>query len=284
MMNHMGFLKTLLGQPVGFPSHFDLAYCSPATVTFDPVSSTSHFVSDMSQESQHGKWAVSSSDDDDGDPRPAPLNTARPSHPKPSDSNHNNSQKIHSLFKSKQEPVPTPSPASALVVKSESPLVQVTTPSASPAIGSEARQAAHARQSNPVKYEPSPSRGEKRKKDADDSGWALSDSDDEDDKGMAVSSAQHRGPARRSSPSPKPKRPKVEDHERPPSPYGRVYYIDEPDDFFETSVPSANDTYRLYLNKVTGLEKKYNTGALHIRGEPRGCVDTALTSDTDSKF
>uniref|UniRef100_A0A665WAG7 Tyrosyl-DNA phosphodiesterase 1 n=1 Tax=Echeneis naucrates TaxID=173247 RepID=A0A665WAG7_ECHNA len=149
----------------------------------------------MSQDSQHGKWTISSSDDDDEDLPPS----AKPS--------------VMSLL-----------------------------------IGSEARQSAAMNQMNPVKYETSPSLAGKRKKEASDgSGWALSDS--EDDKAPL---------------SPQKKKPKVE-NERPPSPHGRLYYIEEPDDFFESSIPCLNDTYRFYLNKVTGLDRKYNSGALHIR-------------------
>uniref|UniRef100_A0A7N8XND4 Tyrosyl-DNA phosphodiesterase 1 n=1 Tax=Mastacembelus armatus TaxID=205130 RepID=A0A7N8XND4_9TELE len=114
--------------------------------------------------------------------------------------------------------------------------------SASPFITvSEARQAAAVSQLNPVKYQSSPSLAGKRKKEvSDSSGWALSDTDDDDGEV------------------------KVE-IKRPPSPHGRLYYIDEPEDFFESSIPCLNDTYRFYLNKVTGLDRKYNSGALHIK-------------------
>uniref|UniRef100_A0A8C4Z2G8 Tyrosyl-DNA phosphodiesterase 1 n=2 Tax=Gadus morhua TaxID=8049 RepID=A0A8C4Z2G8_GADMO len=114
-------------------------------------------------------------------------------------------------------------------------------------------------ESNPGKYE-SPLSG-KRKKDQEESGWALSDSDGDDDAVGLGNKANN--PTSRRAPSPKAKKPKVD--ERPPSPYGRQYYIEETDDFFETHVPCLNDTYRFYLNKVTGLDKTYNTGALHIR-------------------
>uniref|UniRef100_A0A671YEH9 Tyrosyl-DNA phosphodiesterase 1 n=1 Tax=Sparus aurata TaxID=8175 RepID=A0A671YEH9_SPAAU len=148
----------------------------------------------MSQDSQHGKWTVSDSDDDD-------------------------------------EALPS---------------------SGTPAVSNPSSQ-----------YETSPSLAGKRKKEVSDgSGWALSDSDDDDDgdvKRKSVSNLPKKAP-----PSPKAKKVKVED-ERPPSPHGRLYYIDEPEDFFESSVPRLNDTFRFYLNKVTGLDRKYNTGALHIK-------------------
>lgn len=136
------------------------------------------------------------------------------------------------------------------------------TPVSSLVIGSEARQSAAMNQLNPVKYETSPSLAGKRKKEVSDgSGWALSDSDDDDRDVKRLSNLPKEAP-----PSPKPKKAKVE-KERPPSPHGRLYYIDEPEDFFESSVPCLNDIYRFYLNKVTGLDRKYNSGALHIRGE-----------------
>jgi len=129
-------------------------------------------------------------------------------------------------------------------------------------IGSEARQSAAMNQKNPVKYETSPSLAGKRKKEVSDgSGWALSDSDGDDGDVKSLSNLPKKEP-----PSPKTKKPKVV-NERPPSPHGRFYYIDEPEDFFESSIPCLNDTYRFYLNKVTGLDRKYNSGALHIKGE-----------------
>ncbi|KAM6981033.1 tyrosyl-DNA phosphodiesterase 1 [Aplochiton taeniatus] len=206
--------------------------------------------------SQHGKWTLSSSDDDNEDTniesRPAALASQRADQHKPRESNPN----------SQQSALPP-----ALKVETEPSPVQVKTPSSSLTIGSEVRQAAQANQHNPMKYESSPSLAGKRKKDADDSGWALSESEsdeDHDDKGKALSLTQRDPPPKSLSPDPKPKRVKVEE-DRPPSPHGRTYYIDEPDDFFETSIPPVNDTFRFYLNKVTGLDKKYNTGALHIK-------------------
>ncbi|XP_055719795.1 tyrosyl-DNA phosphodiesterase 1 isoform X2 [Salvelinus fontinalis] len=225
----------------------------------------------MSQASQHGKWTLSSSDDDNDDPLPsASNNNNRPllfGSPPPdqhtsSVSNHN-SPKIASNF---HQPKHGPDPPPSIEVKPEPKSDTVT--AASPlSIGSEARQASQASQLKPVKYESNQSRpflAGKRKKDDDSiSGWALSDSDDDDDddKDKGQSSGQKDPPPKRSSPKLK----KAKVSERPPSPHGRTYYKDEPDDFFETSVPPVNDTYRFYLNKVTGLEKRYNTGALHIK-------------------
>ncbi|KAM4602517.1 tyrosyl-DNA phosphodiesterase 1 [Polymixia lowei] len=206
--------------------------------------------------SQHGKWTISSSDDDDDDLHPS--NTASSKLPRLTDSNHNSHQ-LDSPSSAKHEEsasLAVRAPASPATVKTEPHPAPVNAPPS--LIGSEARQ-----------FESSLSLAGKRKKETDDPGWALSDSDDDNDgketKRDDLSSVQQREPPRRSAPSPKAKKPKVEVEERPPSPHGRFYYIDEPEDFFETSLPSLNDTYRLYLNKVTGLDRKYNTGALHIR-------------------
>ncbi|XP_031165340.1 tyrosyl-DNA phosphodiesterase 1 isoform X1 [Sander lucioperca] len=211
----------------------------------------------MTQDSQHGKWTISSSDDDDED---LPLSGTTTSKP------HRAAVSSHSSHLSASPPSPKLGPVTATVEVKPEP---ANTPVSSLVIGSEARQLAAMNQLNPVKYESSPSLAGKRKKEVSDSpGWALSDSDDDDDddddddgdvKGKSLSNLPKRAP-----PSPKTKKPKVE-NERPPSPHGRLYYIDEPEDFFESSIPCLNDTYRFYLNKVTGLDRKYNSGALHIR-------------------
>lgn len=203
----------------------------------------------MSQDSQHGKWSISSSEDDDEDLPPSGTKTSK-LHP-PAESNQTSHHSASPLNQNpvsttvEMKPEPTKPPVSSLVTVSE------------------ARLSAAKNQSNPVKYETSPSLAGKRKKDvSDSSGWALSDSDDDGDvKEKSPSNLPKKAPL-----SPKTKKPKVES-ERPPSPHGRLYYIDEPEDFFESSLPSLNDTYRFYLNKVTGLDREFNSGALHIRGE-----------------
>lgn len=193
----------------------------------------------MSEASQHGKWSVSSSEEDD-DELPAVRTLSKP--PPASLSNHSSlSSPVPKVEATSVEVKPEPSPIPTLV------------------IGSEARQQAAKNQTYPIKYDSSPSLAGKRKLDVSDgSGWVLSDSDDDDD------AKKNNPPPVRKAPSPKPK--KVVD-KRPPSPHGRVYYIDEPDDFFESSVPCLDDMFRFYLNKVTGLDRKYNSGALHIRGK-----------------
>ncbi|XP_071344269.1 tyrosyl-DNA phosphodiesterase 1 isoform X2 [Trachinotus anak] len=202
----------------------------------------------MSQDSQHGKWTISSSDDDDDDLPPSGKTTSKPHQPAVSG---------RSSCRSASPPGHKLEPVSATVeVKAEPTKPAVS----SLVIGSEARQSAAMNQKNPVKYETSPSLAGKRKKEVSDgSGWALSDSDGDDGDVKSLSNLPKKEP-----PSPKTKKPKVV-NERPPSPHGRFYYIDEPEDFFESSIPCLNDTYRFYLNKVTGLDRKYNSGALHIK-------------------
>ncbi|KAM9817609.1 tyrosyl-DNA phosphodiesterase 1 [Neosynchiropus ocellatus] len=187
----------------------------------------------MSQDSQHGKWSISSSDEDEDKLTPSGKTT---------------STLLSPLPLSRMSPSP---PDLQVQVKSETN----GTPASSLPIGSQARQAAAQNQLSPVKFESSPSA--KRKKEAPEgSGWALSDSDDDDDVKKEHSAPNRKPPSSHSK--------KVE-QERPPSPHGRLYYIDEPADFFESSLPCLSDTYRFYLNKVTGLDRKFNTGALHIR-------------------
>uniref|UniRef100_A0A3Q3L0R4 Tyrosyl-DNA phosphodiesterase 1 n=1 Tax=Labrus bergylta TaxID=56723 RepID=A0A3Q3L0R4_9LABR len=188
----------------------------------------------MSQDSQHGRWTVSSSDEDDEGLPPSGTSTSKPRPPVDPSNRSHRSPSPPSL---KVKPEPDYAPVSSLV------------------IGSEARQSAAV--NNPSLA------GKRKKEESEGSGWALSDSDDED---VDLRRKSVGNPPKRAPPSPKTKKTKVE-NERPPSPHGRVYYIDEPDDFFETSLPSASDPYRFYLNKVTGLDRRFNTGALHIRGE-----------------
>ncbi|XP_031704328.1 tyrosyl-DNA phosphodiesterase 1 [Anarrhichthys ocellatus] len=201
----------------------------------------------MSQDSQHGRWTISSSDDDD---EAIPLSGTTTSGP------HRPALSSHGSHPSASPPSPKVEPVTAAVEVKPEP---VNAPVSSLVVGSEARQSAATNQLNPVKCETSPSLAGKRKKEASDgSSWALSDSDDDD------GDVKGKGLVKRGPPSPKTKKLK-EETERPPSPHGRLYYIDEPEDFFESSVPCLNDTYRFYLNKVTGLDRKYNSGALHIR-------------------
>ncbi|KAL7872871.1 hypothetical protein AOLI_G00119420 [Acnodon oligacanthus] len=189
----------------------------------------------MSQESQHGKWTLSDSDED---------NVIPPTPPKKPNVKPDPERRANAV-----NTVTKPKPKSEPSIKSEE--------ISAPPMGSEARQAAHLNQSNPVKYKNSSSPAAKRKRETDEGGWNLSSSDDD-----APSSAPKVKP-RQSRPGPPPKK-KIED-KRPPSPHGPAYYKEEPSDFFEANLSAVSDTYRFYLNKVTGIEKKYNTGALHIK-------------------
>ncbi|XP_063080161.1 tyrosyl-DNA phosphodiesterase 1 [Engraulis encrasicolus] len=241
----------------------------------------------MSQQSAHGRWTLSDSDDDDTPPppRPAPavhsynINIERASEvPDP------DTKKTHSFFQQSARPTTdgrstTPPPPPPVVKREE----EKKKPAAGLAMGSEARHAANANQQQPVKYEtkannPARSPAVKRKRESEEqAGWALSDSDDDNDDPIPSSQRQVQpkqedcSPVRRQPPSPKrkqpsPKRVKKEVADaRPPSPHGRTYYIDEPPDFFDASINEETETYRFFLNKVVGLEKKYNTGAMHIR-------------------
>ncbi|KAK3538097.1 hypothetical protein QTP70_029793 [Hemibagrus guttatus] len=195
-------------------------------------------------ESHHGKWTLSDSDDDDNviPPTPPkniqePIKNIKPVQPKAS--------LVSTALKPKNK--------TNMKLETEKPSV--------PAMGSEARQASRLHQSNPVKYDSSPSAALKRKRETDDGGWNLSSSDD-DDNGAPSSAPKNKPQPKPPSSSPPRKKP---ERSRPPSPHGENYYKEEPSDFFEASLNSMNDTYRFYLNKVTGLEKKYNTGALHIK-------------------
>ncbi|KAI4885247.1 hypothetical protein NFI96_003116 [Prochilodus magdalenae] len=199
----------------------------------------------MSQESQHGKWTLSDSDDDDNiiPPTPPKKPNLKPEPERKADTSN-----------TVPKPKPKPEPSPACNVKSKASIK--TEERSAPPMGSEARQAAHLNQSKPVKYENSSSPAGKRKRETDEGGWNLSSSDDE-----APSSAPKVKPK---PPRSSPPRKKIED-KRPPSPHGPGYYKEEPSDFFEASLSAMNDAYRFYLNKVRGIEKKYNTGALHIK-------------------
>ncbi|XP_052009714.1 tyrosyl-DNA phosphodiesterase 1 isoform X2 [Xyrauchen texanus] len=200
----------------------------------------------MSQESQHGKWTISDSEDEDNIIPPTPQKDLINPSIKPD--LESKPDKITTLFK--QEP--KLSPKRNEKTKESLPVKELS----APGIASESRKAAHVKQTNPVKYESNPSPAVKRKREKEEGGWNLSSSDDE-----APASVPKKEPKKTNR---SPKRKKAED-KRPPSPHGTSYYKEEPADFFETNLLSKNDMYRFYLNKVTGIQKKYNTGALHIK-------------------
>lgn len=192
-------------------------------------------------DSQHGKWTLSDSDDDDNVVPPTPpKDTKKPLKP----DLEPKASLVNTLLQPKSEP------------RTENKVKLET------AVGSEARRAALMHQDNPVKYDHSPSPALKRKRETDEGGWNLSSSDDDD--GAPSSAPKNKPKPKALSSSPPRKKP---ERSRPPSPHGDNYYKEEPSDFFEASLNTMNDMYRFYLNKVTGIEKKYNTGALHIKGK-----------------
>ncbi|XP_041927661.1 tyrosyl-DNA phosphodiesterase 1 isoform X3 [Alosa sapidissima] len=212
----------------------------------------------MSQQSAHGRWTVSSSDDDDDvPPHSSNIKTERvETSEQDTIKTEPVTRKIACVFQSNTDTPDVKSEPSLAVKKEPKPSALV--------MGSEARQTAQANQQQPVKYENNNlSPAVKRKRETEEAGWALSSSDDDNDnnpKDRVIPSGQKIQPKTQSSP----KRVKKE-VARPPSPHGRTYYIDEPADYFETSINEEAETYRFYLNKVVGLDKKYNTGAIHIR-------------------
>uniref|UniRef100_A0A8C1G6T0 Tyrosyl-DNA phosphodiesterase 1 n=1 Tax=Cyprinus carpio TaxID=7962 RepID=A0A8C1G6T0_CYPCA len=197
----------------------------------------------MSQDSQHGKWTISDSEDEDNIIPPTPQKDSNKPSIKPD--LERKPDTVTTFFKQERKLSP----------KRNEDTHSVKEPSA-PSMGSEARKAAHVNQTLPVKYESHPSPSVKRKRETEEAGWNLSSSDDE-----TPPPAPKKEP-KKSDVSPKKK--KTED-KRPPSPHGTSYYKEEPADFFETNLLSMNDMYRFYLNKVTGIPKKFNTGALHIK-------------------
>lgn len=196
--------------------------------------------------SQHGKWTLSDSDDDDDDNNIIPPKDTR------------------KLLKNlKADPEPKSSPVNSLPKPKSKPRKEhnVKLEPEKTAMVSEAGQATRLDQSNPGKYDSSPSPALKRKRESDEGGWNLSSSDDEDN--GAPSSA----PKNKPKPKPSSSSPLRKKWGRSPSPHGDNYYKEEPSDFFEANLKTMSDMYRFYLNKVTGIEKKYNTGALHIKGK-----------------
>lgn len=201
----------------------------------------------MSQDSQHGKWSISDSEDEDNIIPPTPQKGLNKPTIKPD--LEIKPDKVITFFK--QEP--TLSPKCNEKAENSHPVKEPSAPS----MGSEARKAAHVNQTVPLKYESNSSPAVKRKREPEEGGWNLSSSDDE-----APPPVMKNEPKK---PNLSPKRKKTE-VKRPPSPHGSSYYKEEPTDFFETNLLSMNDMYRFYLNKVTGIPKKFNTGALHIKG------------------
>ncbi len=198
----------------------------------------------MSQGSHHGKWTISDSEDEDNIIPPTPQKDS-------------NKPRIKPDLERKHDTITTAFKQGPKLSPKRNEDTHCVKELSAPSMGSEARKSARVNQTIPVKYESNPSPSVKRKRETEEAGWNLSSSDDE-----TPSPAPKKEP-KKSNVSPKKK--KTED-KRPPSPHGTSYYKEEPADFFETNLLSINDMYRFYLNKVTGIPKKFNTGALHIKG------------------
>ncbi|KAG7481921.1 Tyrosyl-DNA phosphodiesterase 1 [Solea senegalensis] len=180
-----------------FPAHVPqccsvfCCVCSPISAGLTGIFAAHLSKRGMSQDSQHGRWTISSSEDEE---EALPLSGTTTSKPQqPAVSSHIPHQSASPLG---------PEPGSVTAQVKPEP---AQSPVSSLAIGSEARQLAAKNQLNPVKYETSPSLAGKRKKEVPDgSGWALSDSDDDGDvKKKGVSNLPKSTP-----PSPKAKKPK----------------------------------------------------------------------------
>lgn len=143
---------------------------------------------------------------------------------------------------------------------------------------SEARKAAHRRKLEPVKFSTTGSVSEaspcKRQKSSsqEDLGWCLSSSEDElprelqQEQAKASRVKEEKGP-----PSPRDRAaPGAGPHSPPTSPG-----LPEEEDEQETSgegqdvwdLLDKGNPFRFYLTRVSGIKPKYNTGALHIKGE-----------------
>lgn len=143
---------------------------------------------------------------------------------------------------------------------------------------SEARKAAHRRKLEPVKFSSTDSASEaspcKRQKSGsqEDLGWCLSSSEDE----LPPEQQQERA-----------KDPRVKEEKGPPSPRGRAARgagphspptsrgLPDEEDEQEMSgegqdiwdLLDKGNPFQFYLTRVSGIKPKYNTGALHIKGE-----------------
>ncbi|KAF5889698.1 tyrosyl-DNA phosphodiesterase 1, partial [Clarias magur] len=191
--------------------------------------------------SQHGKWTLSDSDDNDDN------NVIPPTPPK------DIKKPLHHI---KPNPEPKVSPVNTLLKPKSVPKKE----NAKKLLTEKPSISAMGHHSNPVRKDSSSSPALKRKRETDEGGWNLSSSDDDDRAPSSVLKIKPKPKLQTSSPPRK-----KPERSRPPSPHGENYYKEEPSDFFEASLNTMNDMYRFYLNKVTGIEKKYNTGALHIK-------------------
>ncbi|KAK6481351.1 tyrosyl-DNA phosphodiesterase 1-like [Huso huso] len=214
----------------------------------------------MSQESLHGKWTVSSSDEED----PAPLSlqpVKKEEHP---DKDRAISYgKQTTLFNVKQEPEHSPKTdknKSYMESGHNKPSVSGKTSNKFLGSGSDERKNAPSNEQKRLPFMTSRDSGTttpavKRKKEIENSGWCLSSSDEETD-------SEHTGERATRWRNPSPKKRKSEAEKRSPS-QGDSQQLDESLNSWD--LLEGGEPFRFYLNKVTGISNRYNAGALNIK-------------------
>lgn len=216
----------------------------------------------MSQESLHGKWTVSSSDEED----PAPLNlqpVKKEEHPDKDKAISHGKQTA--LFNVKQEPEHSPkTDKNKTYMESghNKPSVSGKTCNKFLGTGSEERKNAPSNEQKRLPFMTSRDSGTttpavKRKKESENSVWCLSSSDEE-------THSEHTGERATRRRSPSPKKRKSEAERRSPSP-GDSQQLDESLNSWD--LLEGGEPFRFYLNKVTGISNRYNAGALNIKGK-----------------
>lgn len=204
--------------------------------------------SGMSQEGNYGRWTISSSEEEEEE-KPKPLKTS-PSVP---------------------------------------PSVGDGTSREPPYTCSEARRAAHKQKLSPLKFKQPPATTEatapKRQKSSgsqEDTGWCLSSSDDDDTESSSdtkLPQARLRAAAIQEGASSLPKAEAAHTaghHQSPKKEEDRDEYetSGEGQDIWDLLDPA--NPFQFYLTRVTGIKAKYNSGALHIKGEWRSFGDVCV--------
>ncbi|KAJ1105313.1 hypothetical protein NDU88_002721 [Pleurodeles waltl] len=180
-----------------------------------------------SQESNHGKWTMSSSEDDEDDDRKPSTSTLPPVVDRPSVPQYPCSDARKEAHKRKAEPVK---------FEQESP----------PQVSSPAKKA---------------------KQNLDDSGWCLSSSDEESGpRGPAPPSATSTAVKREQYDHTKETPvPKTEFNSQPPTQKQTKKYKPSSESQDAWDLLESGEPFRFYLTKVWGIKPKYNSGALHIK-------------------
>ncbi|GAB5573092.1 tyrosyl-DNA phosphodiesterase 1 isoform X1 [Prionailurus iriomotensis] len=148
---------------------------------------------------------------------------------------------------------------------------------------SEARKAAHRRKRSPVKFSNTDSISEvsppkrQRSGSQEDLGWCLSSSDDElqpetrQKQAKNIVVKEERGISSKDSAAQRPGSPTPPAHHR----------LEEEEEEYETSgegqdiwdMLDKGNPFRFYLTRVSGIEPKDNSGALHIKAQFNYCFD-----------